>query len=308
LLADAGDKAIVGCDGWLFYRPGFQYLTERPAASLPAHEPSDPAPAIVQFRDQLAARGIRLVVLVAPSKESIYPEMLARRTEGAGVVVARQTRELLDTLRAAGVDVVDLFDEYRRAKQERQAAERPRLYLAQDSHWSPEGVRIAAAAVAGQVRERGWLDCGAVSYSERSVAVRRFGDVLQMLQVPELERLIGPDAILCSQVLEPGTGAPFRPLAGARILVLGDSFLRIYERDEPQAAGFVAHLARELKQPIAAIISDGGASTLVRQELHRRAGLLAGKKLVVWEFVERDIRYGAEGWQVIPLPPKTVKE
>jgi hypothetical protein len=24
--------------------------------------------------------------------------------------------------------------------------------------------------------------------------------------------------------------------------------------------------------------------------------------VVVWEFVERDIRFGTEGWQVIPLP------
>ena len=31
----------------------------------------------------------------------------------------------------------------------------------------------------------------------------------------------------------------------------------------------------------------------------RRASLLDGKRLVIWEFVERDIRYGEEGWQVI---------
>jgi len=84
----------------------------------------------------------------------------------------------------------------------------------------------------------------------------------------------------------------------------GDSFLRIYEQDEPTAAGFIAHLARELKQPLASIINDGGASTLVRQELYRRRNLLKNKRLVIWEFVERDIRYGTEGWQVIPLPPK----
>jgi hypothetical protein len=27
-------------------------------------------------------------------------------------------------------------------------------------------------------------------------------------------------------------------------------------------------------------------------------------KVVVWEFVERDIRLGAEGWQTVPLPPE----
>jgi len=62
-------------------------------------------------------------------------------------------------------------------------------------------------------------------------------------------------------------------------------------------------LSRELKQPVAVIVSDGGASTLVRQDLYRRRDLLAHKRLVIWEFVERDIRFGAEGWQLVPLPP-----
>jgi len=86
------------------------------------------------------------------------------------------------------------------------------------------------------------------------------------------------------------------------ILVLGDSFMRIYEKDEPGSAGFIAHLARALKTPLTSIVNDGGASTLVRQELARRADLLTGKKLVIWEFVERDIRFGTEGWKDVPLP------
>jgi hypothetical protein len=86
------------------------------------------------------------------------------------------------------------------------------------------------------------------------------------------------------------------------VLVLGDSFLRIYQRDEPGSAGFVSHLARELKMPLSSIINDGGGSTLVRQELYRKPDLLKGKKVVVWEFTERDIRFGVEGWQNVPLP------
>jgi hypothetical protein len=62
-----------------------------------------------------------------------------------------------------------------------------------------------------------------------------------------------------------------------------------------------AHLARELGQPVASLVIEGGSATLVRQELHRRPKLLSGKKVVIWEFVERDIRFAAEGWQVVPL-------
>ena len=32
VLKEAGDKALIGRDGWLFYRPGVRYLTERRAA------------------------------------------------------------------------------------------------------------------------------------------------------------------------------------------------------------------------------------------------------------------------------------
>ena len=108
--------------------------------------------------------------------------------------------------------------------------------------------------------------------------------------------------MLCEQVVLADTGELDRDAPDSPVLVLGDSFLRIYQTDAPRAAGFVSHLARALAQPVASIINDGGASTLVRQQLARAPKLLAGKKVVVWEFVERDVRFGTEGWQDVPLP------
>ena len=83
----------------------------------------------------------------------------------------------------------------------------------------------------------------------------------------------------------------------AQILILGDSFSRIYQTDSPVNAGWIAHFAKNMKRPVASIVSDGGASTLVREKLARKAGVLKGKKLLIWEFVERDLRFGAEGWK-----------
>jgi hypothetical protein len=300
-LADAGEKGVVGRDGWLFYRPGLQYLTERPASTAGAN--ADPLPAIISFRDQLAARGIALLVMIAPNKESIYPEMLVRREDDAGVFVCPETRRLIERLQECGVGVVNLFDVFGEAKRRNGANDTRRLYLAQDSHWSPEGVRFAAAAAADRVRSAGSVRPGGVVYDERPAPVRRAGDVLQMLHAPPLERSVSPEEVLCVQVVNREKGALYRDDPAAEVLALGDSFLRIFERDEPRAAGFVAHLARELRQPLASLVSDGGASTVVRQELARRPRLLAKKKLVIWEFVERDIRFGEEGWQVVPLPP-----
>jgi hypothetical protein len=85
----------------------------------------------------------------------------------------------------------------------------------------------------------------------------------------------------------------------SKILILGDSFSRIYQTDAPVNAGWIAHFAKNISRPVASIVSDGGASTLVREKLARKAGVLKGKKLLIWEFVERDLRFGAEGWKTI---------
>jgi hypothetical protein len=139
-------------------------------------------------------------------------------------------------------------------------------------------------------------------YEVQPAPVDRVGDILRMLQVPLLERTAIPERVPCGRILQPDGRQLYQDDPASPVLVLGDSFLRIYQGDEPGAAGFVAHLAKELNQPLASLVSDGGASTLVRQELYRRPALLKDKRLVIWEFVERDIRFGAEGWQFIPLP------
>ena len=94
------------------------------------------------------------------------------------------------------------------------------------------------------------------------------------------------------------TRTPFKDdFRKAKIMILGDSFSRIYQTDSPLNAGWIAHFAKEMGRPVASIVSDGGASTLVREKLARKAGVLKGKKLLIWEFVERDLRFGAEGWK-----------
>ena len=268
-LADAGEKAVVGRDGWLFYRPSVRYAIERQTGALEG-DSADPLPAIRSFRDQLQARGIRLLVVPVPNKESVYPEMLAGRAEGAGVVVCEPTRRLLDRLQQSGIDYVDLFDVFRRARQGEGRPDPRRLYLAQDSHWSPEGARVAAVAVARRVLDGGVIRRGDHAYVERPVTVRRHGDLVEMLHVPQIERALEPERLACSQVVRSDNGTPYRDATESEVLILGDSFLRIYEQDEPGAAGFIAHVARELGRPLAAIVNDGGGSTLVRQELARR--------------------------------------
>ncbi len=295
-LKDGGEQVVLGRDGWLFYGPGVQYATERPHARKSNSQVGQALAAIVSFRDALAARNIRLLVMPVPNKESVYPERLSHRIASPKPVVAEDTAVLLDGLKRANVEVLNLWEVFAEEK----SRDRNRLlYLAQDSHWSPAGLDKAAQCLAQRVCQTGWSSPGQVEYEFRSTNVMRTGDILRMLRVPALERQSAPETVTCAQVVHCDDHSPYKDDTASEVLVLGDSFLRIYESDGPGASGFIAHLAKELKRPVASIVNDGGASTLVRQELKRRLALLDHKKLVIWEFVERDIRLGTEGWQTV---------
>jgi hypothetical protein len=287
LFGDAGEKVLAGSEGWLFYRPDVQYLVE---ASTP---PRDPVWTIVQFRDQLAARGIRLMVMPVPGKPSIHAAKLTSRVRDP---VRSPTRTLIAGLRAAGVETLDLFELFSRTNG-------ASGYLRRDTHWTPGAAEAAAQYAAARLRQLDWIEQGSTGYIVRPAAVSRISDIARMTRAPLIEASFPAEVVVCRQVIDPSTAGLYRDDPGSPLLVMGDSFLRIYETDEPRAAGFIAHLARSLRRPVASLVNDGGASTLVRQELARRPTLLEGKKAVLWEFVERDLLFGTEGWKPVHLPP-----
>jgi len=302
LFGDAGHKALVGRNDWWFFRRGVQYLTEPVPDRTPDNKGHQAAmSAILDFRDQLAAMGIELLVVPVPGKASVYPDQLTTRADGP--MLHTPTDSLLQELNQADVQTVNLLQVFRTARNQ---PDHETLYLPRDTHWSPVGLRLAAKVVARKIREM--TDFGPVhpqAYETRSAVVHRLGDIVRMLQAPMVNRLYPADTIRCEQVISSTTGELYEDRDDSPILVLGDSFLRIYEQDEPKSAGFIAHLARELSIPLSSIVNDGGASTLVRQELTRKPEMLRSKKLVVWEFIERDIRFGLEGWQHIQLAKPT---
>jgi len=310
-LDDAGEKVVVGREDWLFYAEGVRYVAERP---LRAGEPdyADPLPAILAFRDDLQAWGIRLVVVPVPDKASVYPDQLAA-ARGSAILVCDSTRRLLDALRREGIATVDLFEVFREARRKLEGSPE-RLYLRHDTHWSPHGAKVAANATAATLLERQLIQPGQQAYEDRTTVVSRLGDLVEMLDTPRIANSLGREWLTCDRVVARDTGLPYQDSVDSEVLLIGDSFLRIYDQDEPGASGFAAHLASALQQPVATLVNDGGGSTLVRQALARRSALLDHKKLVIWEFAERDIRFGIQGWRIVALAhgplasPKTLAE
>lgn len=361
LFQETGSKAVRGVDGWLFYRPDLRYVVEPDRGDAEANdsrwvEASDPLTrqdyvvrAVTRFRDQLQERGLRLVVAPIPGKPSIYPDRVTSRLagaqrggeggaspkSGAGQFIS-PTRRLIRALEKAGIEVVDLFAVFEEKRRMRVTPEAP-LYLARDTHWTPVGASLAAQAVAGRLRDKGWAPDATLDFKIQPVPVERRGDILEMAQVPGMESHYPAERVECVQVWDASLGLMvptpsdrpgcFKyPAQRASVLVLGDSFCRIYQYAEPKSlgrlaagsradqedgakrllpgsAGFVSHLALALRSPVDAIVSDGGASTDVRKKLSTNPEILEGKQVVIWAFVERDINLGRAGWEEVPLPP-----
>lgn len=140
----AGTIAYKGQDGWLYSKNELEHLAAGELANGKVAEHSkamssataDPIPAMAAFNDELAADGIKLVVVPVPPKCAVVP------FEGLEQGDAMQyLRPFYDELRAKGIEVLDLYDAF--------AASETPVYCKQDAHWNPHGIQIAAKQIAG---------------------------------------------------------------------------------------------------------------------------------------------------------------
>jgi alginate biosynthesis protein AlgX len=96
----------------------------------------------------LEAQGVRLAILPIPTRPSIYPEMLYRKTEPASKYNLENVRgaytDSVERLRFDGVTVMNLLDaalEYRKTNS-------PTLFFRRDHHWTPGGANLFAGTIA----------------------------------------------------------------------------------------------------------------------------------------------------------------
>ncbi|MCK9181524.1 MAG: hypothetical protein M0P13_01410 [Fibrobacteraceae bacterium] len=297
VLFDPGTKAVPVDSGWLFYRQDVEFLVRKAPWNSRMEKLDDPLSAVLDFKAELERRGIELLVVVIPGKPSIYPELLNSEMMGLTGENFSYGRNFVSMLAENGVDVVNLYSAFSAAKDK--DSEENLLYLNTDTHWTPRGAELAAKVIAEKVRRYPFVvDFPQRDYMDSAVIVEREGDVAVMAEVAKdfsKQKVI-------AHVVKEVSGKPFRDdFRASKVLILGDSYSRIYETDAPLGAGWIAHFALEMRTPVASIVSDGGASTLVREKLARKSRVLKNKKLVIWEFVERDLRFGAEGWKKVRL-------
>ncbi len=323
-LGAGNEQVYPGQNAWLHYRPDIDYLTRRGfldpvllAQRRRAGEEGtqrvqpDPIRAILHFQQQLARRGITLIILPIPVKPMIHPETLSSRYSDAETLPLQNPswESFRQALEREGVLVFDAAPLLARAKRQTRAAQ----YLRTDTHWTPEAMERTAQAMAAFITLHvpSLPRRAPVSFVRETVAVENLGDIARMLKLPDSQRIFSPERVWLHPIRTAG-GDRWRADRRADILLLGDSFSNIYSLSGMgwgEGAGFGEQLSAALKRPLDRIVTNAGGSYMtrlrLRQELLQGTDRLAGKRIVLYQFAMRDLASG--DWKLLDLPLKKEK-
>ncbi len=306
-----GNKlAIIGQDGWLYYKPGVTHVggpglldagvhASRQKDALDAGElplAADPRPAILGFHRALAQRGIRLVLMPVLDKVALAAQHLHGRTLREWPKNADYDA-LLEELHRQGVAVFDM-------RRELGAPPRESLFLTQDTHWTPTFMQRQAHALARYVQAIAPLPPGpAPALKAVPQPASRVGDLVDMLKLPDEQAVFLPQSVVVEQVQDE-SGAPWEPDSKADVLLLGDSFTNIFSLEGMGwgvAAGLGPQLSLALGRPLDVIAQNDSGAFATRQALARELAAgsdrLAGKRVVIWEFASRELSVG--DWKLL---------
>ena len=290
--ATAGTITYKAENGWLYSKNELAHLAKgelakgevvkKSACRKPAN--ADPIPALKFFNDELAKRGIKLIVVPVPPKLAAEPCAPLQRGEAMVYL-----RPFYQELRAQGIDVLDLSERFL-------ADADKHYYCRTDAHWNPAGIDSAAEELAKRIALRGTAEFPATA-SELDVS----GDLAKSLDPknPEREKLAF-------------TAVGGQPVDEASpVLLIGDSHTLVFSTGGDMLAehgGLAERLAVLLKMPIDRIGVKGSAATAVRIDLYRKAvkkpEWLRNKKFVIYCFSCREFTESTSGWVKVPVGKK----
>jgi alginate O-acetyltransferase complex protein AlgJ len=259
---------VVGNDGWLFSKEEFAAPLDR------TPDLAEAAAGLAEIRGLLAQKGIKLVVVPLPAKADIYREHLSNNA------IPNDLVELYDDFTALldreGIQYVDTRQPLLNAKSDGQ------LFLTTDTHWTPLGAGVAAAAVGDAL---GPKQAGAYTISAKAPAPRE-GDLSKFIVTGGLAPLVGlgPESVTGYKAVPSDAGGAsdiFGPSSIPYVLT-GTSYsaneLWSFTDSLKAALGAdVLNMAEEGKGPIAPMRTLLASSTLTDSP----------PETVIWEFPVR---------------------
>ncbi|AZI45110.1 hypothetical protein EHF33_19735 (plasmid) [Deinococcus psychrotolerans] len=278
LFNEARDGAVIGKDGWLFTNEEFQ------TSKTDAAEIAGKVAYIKQVRDDLAKGGAKLVVALIPAKVRVYADELgSMKVPEMNALLYENFRQQLV---AAGIPAPNLAADFEAAKSQGD------LFFHTDTHWTPLGAQVAAQALAPVVKELG-LDLPAATYqASKKPPVKRSGDLLRYVPVPEGEGP-APDTVQEAVYTRTDTGGGgllgSDPLA---VTLVGTSYSAVSKNNVWHFDGV---LSKVLGTEVLNAAQEGkGPIVPMRGYLKSQDRKDNPPQVVVWEIPERFLRVDYE--------------
>ncbi|MSR75269.1 MAG: hypothetical protein EXS14_07360 [Planctomycetes bacterium] len=225
-------EAVVGRDGWLYFRERLQ--TQTPLTDQGIEEA---AAALTALARRCEALGTHLVLAPVPEKAWVHPEGLP----SGFIADAAGYRKFVAACEARGLTVANLLDAFK--------ADGGLTYMRTDTHWSPRGSRVAAECIA---------DAAGVSLP----SAQRLGRVVQDGSIDDVGDLMCLSGIREPDVQGGGLQRQMLSLGGRLHSVPLEHFL--FENGAPKAP--------DLKHPWIMVGTSFSASGHFQQALARSAG------------------------------------
>jgi alginate O-acetyltransferase complex protein AlgJ len=307
---------VLGQEGWVLLTSELRFASigrffgpdAIKASPRVKPEVADPIPAIVDFAEQLGARGVALIFMPVPVRPLVYPESVlgAERLRGITPVPYLFSDQVafIAALRERGVRAIDLTPIFLAHRDDPHAP----IFVPSESHWTGLGTVLAAREVAASVRGEPWLERAArIELAADWQVLEHSGHIYRDIHEKGGLPPRPPDRLHYRRV-QLATSTGLQPLSlqnpDSPVVVMGDSNT-IWWRD--RGASFPHQLAHELRIPVDVQATTGGGATNARLNLIRTAranpGYLASKKLVVWCFSSRATIEGSDGWPMTPIDP-----
>jgi hypothetical protein len=298
-LGGAGsEEAYVGRDGWLFYRPDVDALL-RPPGKLEVA-----AQGLAAFAADLAEQEIRLVFVPTPGKASIHPEKIAQAAGDAPLTpvgwngfanLLSEAWKKETAARGLSEQPAPLVIDPAKALRAQALASGQPQYLMNDSHWSPAGMELVAAAIASELGSDATSEASSLTNEIEAV-----GDTARMLELPD------GSPVLQKQRVQTRPVKGWAAERSSPVLLLGDSYTNIYSSEDlgwGTQAGLAERISCWLGAPVDRLSrNDAGAleaRRMLAAEAAKDPAWLEGKDVLVWQLSLREVVGG--DWTPVKL-------
>lgn len=178
LFQQGSEGVLVGREGWLFTAEEFETSPNFTAQT------ESSADYVADVVDTLKALGIEVLPVLIPDKSEMYPQHLRHKRPQQ---VTERRAHFQSALRARGISALDATLALMTVAKTGDA------FMRTDTHWSPQGSRNVADAVARYVASSGLLTAGTTQVTTTKTGILPFdGDLIGFVPTGALRPAIGP--------------------------------------------------------------------------------------------------------------------